>query len=393
MPSTSKIADLTVFSGPYEQKTLVNAILVNKDLSDLLFSYCTEKTFLSISRTCRIGHEAVKSYMRQAYNINRILTPFITSPLAFRQLQARTGALISGSAALQFFDRSYYPEADLDIYVSHKFRLDVANFFLGDGYTFKPTQKQNANLQIAAVGRTPDPDDEYELKAVRVVLTFVKDRKHGEPLKTQVVVTEDNPMESVLGFHSSMLPYELPVITSFHQSSVSACVMNVISCDTAYSLYPLATFEERKALICRPPYDDRTYAAHNKYYDRGWEVREDHDYAEERFILYAQRWIGDKHTWKIPLDTTHITDHIPLRRGSEPLTRDPIVATNWMLDHNCVRGGLMIADVMTNPFLACTYVIDPSDTYFFLQGIAVSFLGEGPVRLEYVPAILFMHLT
>ena len=96
MSSTVKIADLSVFDTLVEQKTFLSTVILNTDLSDLFLSCCTEVALLSVSRTCRIAHETVKEYMRRSFNINRILSSFITSPLAFRQLQARTGALISG---------------------------------------------------------------------------------------------------------------------------------------------------------------------------------------------------------------------------------------------------------------------------------------------------------
>ena len=48
-----------------------------------------------------------------------------------------------------------------------------------------------------------------------------------------------------------------------------ACVMNVITHDTAYSFFPWATFEERRSLICLDG-DDIREKAFRKYSDRGW---------------------------------------------------------------------------------------------------------------------------
>ena len=41
---------------------------------------------------------------------------YFADPAAFRELQLRTGLIISGSTALQFLDRTTYEGADLDIY-------------------------------------------------------------------------------------------------------------------------------------------------------------------------------------------------------------------------------------------------------------------------------------
>ena len=137
MSSTVKIADLSVFNTLVEQKTFLSTVILNTDLSDLFLSCCTEVALLSVSRTCRIAHETVKEYMRRAFNINPILSSFITSPLSFRLLQARTGALISGSVALQFFDRSYSSEADLDVYVPLLLCMEATMFFVVNGYSPK----------------------------------------------------------------------------------------------------------------------------------------------------------------------------------------------------------------------------------------------------------------
>ena len=42
-----------------------------------------------------------------------------------------SGAVVSGSAALQFLDRVFYPSSDLDIYVSHA-NVEAAELWLLD---------------------------------------------------------------------------------------------------------------------------------------------------------------------------------------------------------------------------------------------------------------------
>jgi hypothetical protein len=65
----------------------------------------------------RAMHDNFKSYVRRTININRILKRFFPEPDVFRVLQRQTGTLISGSQALQFFDRTFYPESDLDLFL------------------------------------------------------------------------------------------------------------------------------------------------------------------------------------------------------------------------------------------------------------------------------------
>ncbi|KAK7696087.1 hypothetical protein QCA50_000730 [Cerrena zonata] len=211
-------------------QTFSNVIITNDLLYDIVLSYCTPATFLRLSRTSQSAHAAVKSYMGRAFRLDSIYTRFFTSPVAFRQMQARTGALVSGSAALQFFDRSYYPEADMDIYVFAGFRFEVAEFLFQDGYEFVPEEHQKSKFQLAALDSELNIG-EYEFKGVITVFTFEKKKVDGKVVKAQIVLAANGPFEAILGFHST-------------------CVMNVISCDTAYSLYPKATFEERTSLVC-----------------------------------------------------------------------------------------------------------------------------------------------
>ncbi|KAK7682806.1 hypothetical protein QCA50_014190 [Cerrena zonata] len=344
MASTFKIADLVVTSSQHEPKTLSNVVLINDLIYDIVFSECTPASILRLARTCKSAHAAVKYYMQRAFKIDRILSRFFTSPLAFRQLQARTGSLISGSAALQFFDRSYYPESDLDIYVPFKHRIEVGLFLFKEGYQFEPGRGQDDGFHATlSVDRRAD-FDEYDFRGVHAVLTFVKNWVDGTATKAQMIVAISTPMEAILGFHST-------------------CVMNLISYEMAYSLYPKATFEKRTSLtsVGTGPHNETKAEAHYKYYLRGWDVQDEFSESEREkdFYTHAFRWLGDKRCWSIPLDTSFITKRVPLSEGSKPMIRDPVVISNWVLTWKYRGGANMSANVFSDPNLACSYVTDP----------------------------------
>lgn len=184
-------------------KTFEEKFTTNDLLYDLVFSYCSPATFLRVSRTCRAANAAVKSYMGRAMNINRIFSRFFSEPLGFRKLQARTGTLVSGSAALQFFDRSFYAESDLDVYVPKQFRKDVGRFLFDEGYKFVPNAKQDPDFWAAINHpRVLDSTGIYAFRGVSGVFTFEKEQS-GKELKVQLIVSVHSPMEIILGFHSS----------------------------------------------------------------------------------------------------------------------------------------------------------------------------------------------
>ena len=58
----------------------------------------------------------------------KLLSRYFHHPETFRHLQATTGTVISGSSALQFFDRSYYAKSDLDLYVPLAWRAKVGQY-------------------------------------------------------------------------------------------------------------------------------------------------------------------------------------------------------------------------------------------------------------------------
>jgi hypothetical protein len=161
----------------------------------------------------RSTYYAVKSYFQNAFNINQRLSRFFSPHeiIHFRQwLQADTGMLISGSTALQFFDRTDYPDSDLDIYVEQQYALVIAKWLLLVGYSFVARKRQDADL-VVAFDETPDtfhegegifPSEEvgYFGRGVAGVFNF---HKYQPDRKIQLITSLHSTMEIILHFHSS----------------------------------------------------------------------------------------------------------------------------------------------------------------------------------------------
>ena len=138
-------------------------------------------------------------------------------------MQARTGTLVSGSFALQFFDRGFYEGSDLDLYCTYRAGdHGLGRWLLAEGYTFVPFRGQKATFlevleededdseveNAAEDVRAPPPlhhvYDEKEDRGIKTVCTFHKlNKKTGEVLQVQIIFTMDSPMEVIMGFHSS----------------------------------------------------------------------------------------------------------------------------------------------------------------------------------------------
>ncbi|KAJ6510888.1 hypothetical protein C8R45DRAFT_921591 [Mycena sanguinolenta] len=121
-----------------------------------------------------------------------------------RELQRQTETIISGSTALQFFNRLTWSNSDLD-------SKDASAQLLNDG-----------------------PKD-YHGRGIADVLDF-----YNESKKIQVIIVVTvSPTEVIAGFHST-------------------CVMNVIAYDKVYALYPWSTFVEKEALTVKSTWRQET---------------------------------------------------------------------------------------------------------------------------------------
>lgn len=142
--------------------------------------------------------------------------------------------------------------------------------------------------------------------------------------------------------------------------------MNVISFEKAYCLYPKATFEERRSLICATEGPAQGVAI-RKYTQRGWKMIDKNlDWARDvktsfQVIYHIVRHMGDRYCWTIPLDTTNIPDRLYLGEGRPRLTSDPASASSWRLGYETDLGADMRFDVTYDHNLYLKYITSYGD--------------------------------
>jgi len=134
-----------------------------------------------------------------------------------------------------------------------------------------------------------------------VVLNFIKSHLNPRP-RIQLITTSASPLELVLRFHSSKIHVIFARIIQF--TLCSACVMNMITHDKAYSIFPWATFEERRSLIHVKDLEVEMMAR-LKYEGRGWQFINGTDVNESRdrpaSFIRGPRQLGDSRCWMIQL--------------------------------------------------------------------------------------------
>ncbi|KAJ7722644.1 hypothetical protein DFH07DRAFT_1067368 [Mycena maculata] len=246
---------------------------------DLLFAQIPTQDLVRLMCTCRRVYRLVHE---TCFDISRLLYPFFGDPSeveCFQRIQAQTGTLISGSIALQYFNRLIYPESDLDIYAHRVSAAIPVGFIVLNGYTFAPRKSQDPNVfvQLCASLEDKPPVASYLGRGIADVLDFHKGQK-----KIQLIIATATPIE---------------IITSFH----STCVMNILTHDNGYAFYPRSTFVTRKALIIESIGASKE-AGRQKYVDRGWEMVSAPSVSRQSELgVRMLRWVDDKFTWRMPL--------------------------------------------------------------------------------------------
>ncbi|VDC03936.1 unnamed protein product [Peniophora sp. CBMAI 1063] len=251
------------------------------ELLDRLLSYLEPCDLASLACLNRLINGEMRAYSRRVFSITRVLSPFFKDCDSFREMQSRTGTLISGSTALQVFERTTYTDSDLDLYVEHRYALDVVKHLDQEGYTFIPRETQ----ALTAEETLEDTEEllhagHYLGQGIANVLDYSRDDK-----KIQVIVSKRSPIDIILHFHST-------------------CVMNIISHSTAYSLFPRLTFAKRvsrtfTSLASAPRPGTKWTTARLKYISRGFRFVQALDGDPGHGVI--ERWIGDARTWTIPL--------------------------------------------------------------------------------------------
>ena len=326
-------------------------ILDRPCIVERIFLYLTAGDIVRMGRTCSAGRLAVQIFRNDHFSINRHLSRFFRHPLAFRSLQAATGTLISGSSALQFLNRTFYAKSDLDLYTHPGYAKQVGRWLIDvEAYQYLP--KSSADIQsfenVACVEWSPsyhasadpsmthndDDEEEYYYSGLHDVYFFQKTNATGERLRIQIMSAQNTPLQCILRFHSSTSCRDPFILALTIEGGPLACVMNFITFNAAYSLYPKATFDHTLNLALRNDcYNDQRCLA--KYAHRGWRTignfwPQDNTTAQ-LFALDQDRFVGDSICWTILLDLEGVQNRPRLSSTSDAFDWDPAERNSWSL--------------------------------------------------------------
>ncbi|KAF7968755.1 hypothetical protein HWV62_29549 [Athelia sp. TMB] len=242
--------------------------------------------------TCQTARLAVKAWFIRAYNINTHLRSFFSKPEMFRSLQARTGALISGSNALQFLDRTVYVDdhgehTDMDVFANpghsqeisrHLIEVQGYTFRGGDGPRLVPTSHADDQSTRFILAERPPIRSHYTKKSVHAVLLFEKTAENGAVRRVQIIIAMHSAFHAVLNFHSS--------------------------------------------------FPDTSDAGVTKYRARGFSTEVD-DGMLSKFLVNRKRHVGDGNCWVIKFDMAGVDIRPTTSSDTAPLLWDPVYMNSW----------------------------------------------------------------
>ncbi|RPD65566.1 hypothetical protein L227DRAFT_493697 [Lentinus tigrinus ALCF2SS1-6] len=347
-------------------------------IHDELLGLCSVRTLLRLRRTCRAVHQAVDDYMRNVYNIDLFLDRlFPDSSRAFRSLQARTGTLIGGLSALRFLQRIAHPPTEpLELYIHACHRREVGRWLLRTGYIFSaaPHQTPEFEAEISNTINLPPDESVQILDGVAMILRFCRAvPETGMIREVKVIVAENNPMEVILSFYST-------------------CLMNVISFNKAYCLFPRATLEMGQTLVTSSPSGlPRRYRQGTEQHLSSGHTLLHHIPHDELHVIspaaypLGWRWVHDGCSWVLPLSIDGVESRARRTTLAHPLFEDPVTICNWQVRYSHSKGASVHFGVMRSEHLKYKYLsADPDLTSFIARSLAHTTSqfaqGEGGTR-------------
>ncbi|PPQ80640.1 hypothetical protein CVT26_007112 [Gymnopilus dilepis] len=249
-------------------------------------------SLVSLSRTSKQLHSLYSWFAEMAWDPSWRYRQWFVHILAFRRLLRRCNAVVSGSFALQFFQRRRYIGSDMDIYLRCAGVKEFCLWMKHEGY-------RNVDGDASYV-RTNFPEDTLKAVAPRNskhgpllgVHTFQRmvgsARGHIEVQRVQLIVVDTDPIEHILfNFHST-------------------AVMNFLSANRAVAIFPMNTFVQRVSFVTHaPPPASKHIIWRRKYRKRGFTIIDDSTPDTGHRAVLGARHVGDELCWNISFRDVH----------------------------------------------------------------------------------------
>lgn len=286
---------------------------------DEIGRYLEIADIVNLSKTCKSLSGLYNEVSRLQWDIDSLLKRFLKYSKHFRQQLGLTEALITGSFALEFFERPLWRAPNLDLVVQEgerAFRL-LEYFTRYEDYIWdkepEPDTVPHGFRYVDKVSQTCHHPflHVYHLNSAREMLTA----------QICILRQAQNPAITINIYMISA--YSFPV-KSVIEGAWTTSLMNFISYRMAYSFFPRSTFLDRTSYMLENLGRNMDLPI-SKYRDRGYvfEVLESATKDRKRnHPMQNCRKAGDKFAWRIPLDVRGIEG---VHRDADPVPEDEVV--------------------------------------------------------------------
>lgn len=180
-----------------------------------MLSFWDISSLIAAQRTSRILSAFVATYRQETWDIDEHFSEWFPDAVGFRQALGASKGIVGGSNILQFFDRSFYPLSDLNIFVP------IAGFYtlgswLNNVYTYQPPKGGHPIFEHAAlhfssnsdiITSGPVPTQTKHLPEELAIMSFgrifSRDGRHTVMQKITMTVVSHNPIWYLLKQNTS----------------------------------------------------------------------------------------------------------------------------------------------------------------------------------------------
>lgn len=200
----------------FQSSTEFSLFSASTPISFTVLSMLPTRDIMSFGLVSRDGYAACLRYLTSAWSFHKFFAKWVTDTEGLRSVLLLTDAVVSGSQALQFFDRSEYPNSDLDIFLRPDRLQTLVQWLLQAGYTFPSDLNRGATVTPTGnIISTKTFSASYPCSASFKVYNFTRNTRtscythdsnvvHQTAMQIQLIVTNQDPVEHILShFHSS----------------------------------------------------------------------------------------------------------------------------------------------------------------------------------------------
>ncbi|ENH75745.1 hypothetical protein FOC1_g10003907 [Fusarium oxysporum f. sp. cubense race 1] len=248
-------------------------MLLQPPILEVLRSFLTIPDFLALFRVCKRLSIIKNDILRLICGINAALKTFVIDAAMFRSQLGHYNAMISGPFALNFFQLSSNKVLKLDIFIKEGADADRFTDYL------QRTEEYKNDSEIETIPRRR-----------------IYSRLSRPNIQIRVTRTTGLPIETIL------------------TSSSTTAIVNVITWNKAYCIFPHQTLIKHEFYPLRP-LDDDFGSELSELSLYGWTTRDIiwPDHAKEKFQNFIPvRRVGDSSSLVIALDTNSVvTQAVP----------------------------------------------------------------------------------